>query len=446
MTVLIAILAFVIGIGILVFVHEFGHFIMARLCGVRVEKFSIGFPPKIFSFKIGETEYTLGAIPLGGYVKMAGAIDESLDGEITGAKDEFQSKNAWQKSLILIGGVVFNILLAIALFTFLNFKFGDKEIEYTSIQTLHPQSFIKTFIPESNFKITKINNEPIRFYGQIFEKMSAHMGQSYSITYVLENGQEKTVFMPENLVLDKEFASQMNIFSTIRTTIFVDSVTPNSLAVEIGLQAGDSIRSLGDYQVRSYNELEVAKYRQVNKTIPLIIERNGILDTLSANLKADLDGKVAFGFKPGFNIDEKWFKSLIVEVDYTFTKAVSKATEESFSNVVAQINGFKMMFRGDLDPRKSLGGPIAIGQLLGEAFGQMDIYFRMVAAISMMLAFMNILPIPGLDGGQLLVVIIEGVRGKELAVNTKMTIQKIGIAFLLILMVFVISNDIGRLF
>jgi len=188
MDILTNIFGFILGLGILVFIHELGHFLMARLCGVRVEQFSIGFPPRIWSKKIGDTEYCISALPIGGYVKMAGMLDENMDASVTGAPDEFMSKNTFQKSLILLGGVLFNFITAVLIFFYFNVSLGENKIVYNQVQTVPHHSPLKPFIPEDDITLLSIRGEEIETVSSFFNILFSHLGEEIPFSYRRSDG------------------------------------------------------------------------------------------------------------------------------------------------------------------------------------------------------------------------------------------------------------------
>ena len=330
MEILSAIVGFVVGIGILIFVHELGHFLMAKLSGVRVEKFSIGFPPKIFSFKYGETEYTIGALPIGGYVKMAGMIDENLDDNITGAPDEFMSKNTFQKSLILLGGVLFNFFFAILIFFSLNIYSGKTKILNDEIQSIHPKSALKKYIPEDNITILKIADTDIQYYNDINNEMMNNLGDSYSIEYQTKTGEFKQSQIPENFELSSELFSTLDFRYTFKSKVFIDSVLPNSIAYESGLMKNDTMVSLAGINITSFSMLESIKAKQKDKRSDLVYKRGNTLDTVSILLKSNSEGNILIGFAPKTAFPNKeWIRSKFVRIDYTFLSAFSASFKEA---------------------------------------------------------------------------------------------------------------------
>ena len=378
-------------IGILVFVHELGHYLAARSVGVRVEKFSIGFPPKFFTvtsvdggfditfffFRFFEgslkwmpifntkieienrkgtnTEYVVALIPLGGYVKMAGSLDESFDTEVTGSPDEFSSKTVLQKIWILSAGVIMNILTAFIIFTGITFFQG---------------------IPE-------INEAP-----------------------------------------------------------FIGSVSPNSPAMKAGLKAGDEILSINGKEV--YQWIDLVKILQPipNTLVDIKVQRDGIQKSFSfETYKIPLPTKNGIDTVGGIGIGQDYSY-----VPTNFSESASAGYVKTFRSFGLISLTFKMLASGQATI-KDLGGPIMIGQIAGETAkaGWIPL-FNFMALISINLAFLNILPVPGLDGGHIFIILIETIIRKPLSIKSRMVIQQVGMVFLLGLMFTVMFNDVTRLF
>lgn len=446
MQVIYGVVGFIIGVGILVFVHELGHFVMAKLSGVRVEKFSIGFPPKIFSVRYGDTEYTLGATPIGGYVKMSGMIDENLDSEIKGEPYEFMSKNTFQKSMILLGGVLFNVLLAILIMFMMNIFLGEKKIANMPIGTLPYGHELTKYIEDENIYITKIAGEDFIYLSDLREKLLNNMDTDFEIEYETKEGRLKSAYIPSTLLMDSAFIAPLELSLLIPSKTSIASIAPNSEAERIGLSAKDTLLALGAYTIDSYNNLEHAKYLYRDKEVPLIYKRGEIVDTAMVNLTANEEGRVLLGFIPSLSAMSGTYENMIVQIDYSIDQALVLAVTKSYDNFVLFLKGLKQIITMKVSASQSIGGPIEIGKMFGQALqsGSFEVFFKFIGIISIMLALVNVLPIPGLDGGHLMIVWIEAARGKALSVETKMKIQKVGISILLFIMIFAISNDISR--
>ena len=379
-------------IGVLVFVHELGHFLAARSVGVRVEKFSVGFPPrfisitsvndgfdiKIFFYRLidghfkwapvinsrigipgrvgSSTEYTIALIPLGGYVKMAGVIDESLDTVITNSPDEFMSKSVIQKIWILSAGVLMNVLIAFILFSGISYVQGKPEvIDKGAIigEVVSGNSADKAGL-KSGDEIISINNQSINKWIDL-----------------------QTVLRPiPNTPID------VNIIRDGKELNFSFTTSSNFIPNENGI---DTIGVIGIVPVTIYQPI-----------------------TLAESLNYGLNG-----------------------------------TLNSFGMIMLT---FKMLGNGSASI-SDLGGPIMIGKIAGEAAetGWMPL-FTLMALISVNLAFLNILPIPGLDGGQIFIILIEAIIRKPLSLKARLAVQQLGMVFLLMIMVTVMFNDISRLF
>ena len=382
------ILATIVVIGVLVFVHELGHYLAARSVGIRVERFSVGFPPRLFTFisedegwliqmyffcrssegkwqwqviwkkkisvlgKTGTgTEYCLALIPLGGYVKMAGIIDESMDTNITSAPDEFMSKSFLSQVFVMSAGVIMNILFAFFVYTGLSYHFGKP-----------------------------VDNPPA-IVSQLVEGMPAK---------------------------------------------------------EAGVLPGDKIISINGEPVDNWNDMALKIHRMPEKKITLEIDRDGKnitkqFTTSFSKIGVDTVGSI------GISMERQY-----VDVDL-LQAGVSgfNSTMVGFGIIVISV---KMLITGEAS-LKELGGPIMIAQLAGEtARAGLPTLLSFMALISINLAFLNILPIPGLDGGHILISIIQAIIRKPLSLKTRMIFQQVGMAFLLLLMIIVFYNDIGRLF
>jgi len=382
--------AFIFVIGVLVFVHELGHYLAARSVGIRVERFSVGFPPRLFTFtsedegwliqmyffsrsSVGKwewqsvwekkvsvsgkagtgTEYCLALIPLGGYVKMAGIIDESMDTSITSAPDEFMSKSILSQTFVMSAGVIMNVLFAFFVYTGLSYHIG-KPVE-------NPPAIVSQLVDE----------------------------------------------MP---------------------------------AKEAGMLPGDKIISINGEPVDNWNDMALKIQSIPVKKITLEIDRDGrhLTKQFTTSFRLDRAGVDTVG---SIGIYPKMYY-----IDVNLLQAgVSgfNVTVEGFRIIVLSI---KMLITGEAS-LKELGGPIMIAQLAGKtAEAGIPTLLSFMALISINLAFLNILPIPGLDGGHIFLSIIQIIIRKPLSVKTRMIFQQIGMAFLLLLMVIVFYNDIGRLF
>jgi len=427
----------ILSLSILVGLHEMGHLLAAKAFGMRVEQFSIGFPPKIWGFKYGETEYSLSAIPLGGFVKISGMIDESMDKEQMAQPPkeyEFRSKPAWQRLIVMLGGIVVNVVTGIIIFICLNMVYGEEFISKDDVNAkggIMALDLAEDIGLQSGDKIIKINGKD---YSDFKEIMSTDLflgdGSYYT---VLRDGEEVNVQIPGNFIEklnDTEAAGQ---FIMPRLPSTIGAVAPNSLAEKLGLQEGDKLISVAGKNVNYHDEVVEVVKNYKNDTLAFQIQRGD--DVMSFNEYFANDSII--GYAPLINLETS-------HIDYGFGEAVSKGTTEAFSVVFTQIKAFGKMFSGELNPMKSLAGPIGIAQAYGGEW-QWQRFWNLTGLLSMILAFMNLLPIPALDGGHVLFLTYEMVSGRKPSDKFLEYAQKAGMVFLLALMVFIVGNDIFKL-
>lgn len=422
-----------LGLSILVGVHEWGHLIAAKSFGMRVEKYSIGFPPKIWGKQFGETEYSIGAIPLGGFVKISGMIDESLDTKTLSAEPEpweFRAKPAWQRLIVMMGGIIVNVVTGIMIFIGLALVNGET---YLPKEELNKNGIVAYNLGqqlgfETGDKVLSINGTD---YNRLSDLMSPDVLLGDNNFYIVErNGQEVRIEMPNDFI-DK-FADKKNREAVIgpRFTYSVREVAPGKNADLAGVQEGDRFLAINDQPVIYYDQLKPLLDSLSGQTVTLTIERNNEVQ----NLSIQVGETGTLGFWP--NDELNWTKR-----DFGFGEAVSTGTYNAFAVVWLNIKGFKKMIAGDVDVRKSLSGPIRIATFFGPTWDWNN-FWRIVGLLSMVLAFMNFLPIPALDGGHVMFLTWEIVTGRKPSDRFLENAQKFGMVILLTLMAFVIVNDI----
>ncbi len=428
----------ILSLSILVGLHELGHLVAAKVFNMRVEKYSIGFPPKIFGVKWGETEYSIGAIPLGGYVKISGMIDESLDTDAMSKepKDyEFRSKPAWQRLIVMMGGIFVNVVTGVIIFVNLTYFVGEV---YTSKDDVNKHGIYALDLGQeiglrTGDKIIRINGED---YGDFEEVKSANVLLGSNSYYtVLRNNMEIDIFIPSDFIerlSDKD--AQANFIEPL-VPFLVGEVSPDSEAARIGLSKGDKIVSLNGEEVVSFFVFSRDKALYAGKSIDLVIERNGESIPMTANL----DSSAILGFMADYDLIQQ-------HRDFTFGESITKGASRAFTAVYVNAKALGKIFTGDINPSKSLMGPIRIAT---EVFGGTWDWVRfwgITGLLSMVLAFMNFLPIPALDGGHVMFLTYEIVSGRRPSDKFLEVSQKIGMFLLLGLMGYVIFNDIFRAF
>lgn len=429
----------VLGLTILVGLHELGHMLTAKWFGMRVEKYAIGFPPKVFSKQIGETEYMLGAVPLGGFVKISGMIDESMDTAAMAEAPkpyEFRSKPAWQRLIVMMGGIIVNVLTGILIYIILTYKYGEAYLPAAEAKYgIAVSKEGKQIGLQDGDKIVKVNGKPIQEFDEIYNMDVLMDAGSY---YTVERGgQLRDVPIPPNLMelmSEKKKDREQALFAVPRETFAVEQVVAGSAAAKAGLKSGDQIVKVGDRSTQFFHELQAALLANAGKPTKLEVIRNGKPITLQANVQED--GTLGFIRKPMLNYATRQF---------TLAESIPKGTEQAFNVILLNIKGFGKIFRGEVSASKSLSGPIGIAQVFGDTFNWVK-FWTVVAMLSMVLAFMNFLPIPALDGGHVMFLTYEMVTGQKPSDKFLENAQKVGMVLLLGLMAFAIFNDVFKLF
>ncbi len=435
--VLVMIGQFVLALSILIGVHEAGHLLAAKAFGMRVEQFSIGFPPKIFSFKYGETVYSLGCIPLGGFVKISGMIDESLDTKQMSEEPkpyEFRAKPAWQRLIVMMGGIIVNVIIGVIVFIFITFLYGDS---YISKDDLNANGIAALGIGEEiglkdGDKIVSVN-------GRDYEKMKDLLAYDVLLSdnsyYEVErNGEIIQIPIPIDLIEKLSDEDNEEGFISFRTTFWVDSVEENMGAINAGIKKGDKIVSVAGSPIHYYDEFRQVLQDYKGEKIPVeVVRKNkaGQEETHSMDVQIRDDGRM--GFIAGYPFEP-------THVSYSFGESLVLGPKRAFQSVFVTVKAFGRMFQGKLDPRKSLKGPFGIMQQFGYEWNWFR-FWSLTGLLSMILAFMNFLPIPALDGGHVAFLSYEIVSGRKPSDKFLENAQKVGMVILLLLMVFVIFND-----
>ena len=423
----------ILGLSILVGLHELGHLLAAKAFGMRVEQYFIGFPPKVFSIKRGGTEYGIGAIPLGGFVKISGMIDESLDTAQMKAEPqpwEFRAKPAWQRLIVMLGGIIVNVIVGILIFVVLAYKNGNTYLAAQDAKYgIVAYDLAKSIGLRTGDKIVKVNGRTINDFNEI-RGSDVFLGENSTYT-VNRNGQFLDIDIPNDFVdklADKKNAGEF--IDPIRP-FKVAQLAPGQPAEKAGLKAGDMVTSVNGKPIRFYHEfVEIVKPLR-EKPVTLSIDRNRSILTL--NMTTSKDGTI--GFFPEFLLR-------VTQQDYTFGEALSVGTAKAFGVVYDNIKGFGKIFRGDVSASKALSGPIGIAQNLFGGVWVWDRFWTVTGLLSMALAFMNALPIPALDGGHVTILSYEIISGRKPSDRFLEGAQRVGMVLLLSLMAFAIFNDV----
>ena len=427
------------GLSILVILHELGHFLAARAFGIKVEKFYLFFDAwgfKFFSFKVGDTEYGLGWLPLGGYVKIAGMIDESMDVEQMKqpAQDwEFRSKPAWQRLIVMLGGVTVNVILGIFIFWMLTFSYGDSYIPNSEAKHgIVAYDLAKEIGLKSGDKVIAINGKPLEKYSDLW---SSEIVLGSGVLDVFRNNETIKIRIPSDFIEKISDKGRSNYIDDVpRMLSFIDSVTVGSNAEKAGLKKGDQLLSVGDSSVMYMDELKSSLKNNSEKTIAFKVLRGQ--DTISVSTLVTSEGTIGFAPKIDFALKH---------VDYGFFEALPIGVNKAWSTLSDNVKGLAKVVKGEVKATKAIQGPIGIASIYGSTFNWYK-FWTLTGILSMILAFMNILPIPALDGGHSVFLLIEMAIGRPLSDKFMERAQMVGFFILIGLMVFAFGNDLWKLF
>lgn len=452
----------ILGLSILVTLHEFGHYITAKWFKMRVEKFYLFFDfmfpiPTLLNFalfkkKIGDTEYGLGWFPLGGYVSISGMIDETQDAA-TLAKEpepwEFRAKPAWQRLIVMLGGVIVNIITGVVIFVCLTYSNGNN---FISKEELNKNGIVALDLGQqiglkTGDKIIRVNGAD---YKQLSDLRASDVLLGENSSYTVQRGdQTLEIKIPSNFIeklSDKKagFIEPVAAFKVAEVAApeepgFFDKFSaakPAELlpAFAAGLKKGDVITSVNTNPVRFYHEVKELLSKEAGKPIRLGILRGGVADTLAMQVASS--GQI--GFIPEMLIE-------VTHEDYSIAQAASIGTGRAFSVITDNVKGFKKIASGDVSASKALSGPIGIAQMFGGVW-DWNRFWMLTGLLSMALAFMNILPIPALDGGHAIFLLYEMVTGKPASEKVLEKAQQVGMIILLALMAYTFGNDIFKVF
>jgi len=434
-----------LSLSILVAVHEMGHLLAAKYFGMRVEQFSIGFPPKIWSFTKGETEYAFSAIPLGGYVKISGMIDESLDTEAMKQEPqpwEFRSKPAWQRLIVMLGGIFVNVIVGIIIFIGITFAYGDTHLLKDEINKNggYDVGDVGTSIGlQTGDKIIKINGHDYQYFDELTKPETLLSTGTYTVE---RNGEIKDINIPEDFIQKFNKKENLGSFVYYRFAPIVGDVEKGTIAAEAGLKVGDRIVEINGTRVTYFDEVRRLVTTDSTKTaVSFKVDRGG--QVLSFDNKAFKDPKKhAIGFYP--QSPKAFFEKAQYSIKYSFFESIPMGTQRAFSTLMVQIKAFGKVISGALSARKALSGPIGIAQAFGTEW-EWERFWTLTGVLSLVLAFMNLLPIPALDGGHVAFLSYEIISRRKPSDKFLEAAQKVGMVFLLALMVFIFANDIIRL-
>ena len=447
-TFLLKALQLIVALALLVIVHEFGHYIFSRIFGIRVEKFYMFFDPYFSLFKWKpkpkpgadhnkaswrDTEYGIGWLPLGGYCKIAGMIDESMDTEqmkLPPKPWEFRTKPAWQRLFVMLGGVFFNFILAILIYSGIAMHWGSAYIPFD--EATEGLDF-STAAQEAGFRNGDI---PYMADGQRLDASDSNV--SYKIAdakevKVIRNHKDTvTIHLPEDFILrlDNEDG-----FYQYRLPVYIDRIVPGEAASKAQLLEGDHIVAVDTIATPSFSELTPTLLKYAGKETTVTIERDG--QRLTVPVTPNEHGKLGFQVRPITDV----YKA--VKIKYGVLESIPKGWELGTTMLSTYVSSMKHIFSSE--GAESIGGFGAIGNMFPEKWNWLS-FWEITAFLSVALAFMNIIPIPGLDGGHVMFLLWEIITGKQAPEKVLIVAQYIGMAFIFLLLIYANGNDIFRAF
>ncbi|MBP3564888.1 MAG: RIP metalloprotease RseP [Alistipes sp.] len=438
MEILIKVVQFFMSLSLLVAIHEFGHYLAARIFKIRVEKFYIFFDPwfSLFKWKRGETEYGVGWLPLGGYVKIAGMIDESMDLEQMQAPVqpwEFRAKPAWQRFIVMIAGVTMNVLLAMIIYSGIRYVSGESYMANEDVKWGYVfNDTAKAMGFQDGDKVVSIDGNAIDDVNDIRAQL---LLTKDARTVVVNRGGEQVEFtIPFESLLEMRRNRQYEDLYTLRIPFIVDSLASES-AQAAGLQVGDEVVACNGEQIDVPTMTDLLQNRYKGDTVTLSVLRSGAISEL--RVPVNTDGKIGVLLKS--DIFQPRTKT------FTLLEAVPAGVSMVGETISEYWQQLKLIFQPKTKMYEELGGFIAIGNIFPSEWDWLR-FWSMTAFLSVMLAVLNILPIPGLDGGHALFTLWEMLTGRKASDKFLEIMQYIGFALLLALVIYANGNDIYRLF
>lgn len=436
MEILIQIAQLILCLSFLVILHELGHFLPAKYFKTKIEKFYLFFNPwfSLVKKKIGETEYGIGWLPMGGYVKIAGMIDESMDKEQLKQEPqpwEYRSKPAWQRLIIIMGGVIVNFFLAWIIYACLFINHGDNFIDNSKITHGIAVDSVGTILGLKNGdQVLKVDGKPQDKYNEL--TLEILFGDNIT---VLREGKELTFDLSDEGKRNVIKRAGKNFLSAREETV-IDSILPGMQADIAGLKKGDKIVAINEQDVVFFDEFSDVISQHKNDSILLKVIRGD--EILAIKGKITKEGKI--GFVNRFSV----LKDAYVTREVSFFQSIPAGFHKTISTLTGQIKQFKIIFNTKTEAYKEVSGPLRMFKIFKPTW-DWTFFWSFTAMFSVWLAFLNVLPIPGLDGGHAVFILIEMITRKKPTEKTLEVAQTIGVVILLTLMALVFGNDIWHL-
>ncbi len=435
---------FLLSLSLLIVLHEFGHFIPAKAFKTRVEKFYLFFDVKfsLFKKKIGDTVYGIGWLPLGGYVKISGMIDESMDTEQMAQEPqpwEFRSKPAWQRLIIMLGGVTVNFVLAILIYIGMSYYYGDKFLPNENIKDglLIENSIANKAGLLTGDKIIAVDGNKIESYSEISEKVL--FGKEITIE---RNGEQSIVTLPEDFLSQLIDSKQRGLID-LRTPFAIVEVPDSSQNIGSGIRKGDIIIGLNDYKTKYADEVKLALEQLKGQEVLATVLRDGKQTSLPLNISKE--GKLGLVYAAGSTpetLEALGYYQFNTKT-YGFFESFPVGLNKAYEKVDSYITQFKAIFTPSTGAYKGVGGFKAIYDIFPN-FWNWQVFWSITAFLSIMLGVLNLLPIPALDGGHVMFLLYEMISGRKPGDKFMEYAQMVGFIILIALVLFANGNDIFK--
>ncbi len=443
--ILIKTIQFFLSLSLLIILHELGHFIPAKLFKTRVEKFYLFFDIKysLFKKKIGETVYGIGWLPLGGYVKIAGMIDESMDTEQMAQPPkpwEFRSKPAWQRLIIMLGGVTVNFVLAVIIYIGMAYAYGDQFIPTDSLRDgvwVTEKNIGDKLGIETGDKILAIDGE----YVENFNSLLGEIINGNNIT-IEHNGQVIEKEIPVDFIATLLEDEDKIRFLSPRIPFVIGKIPDISANKDSGIMVKDVVEAIGEDRITYYDEAKAVLQKYSGKETTLTVEREGRQERIPVVISDSATIGVNLGVMTFADLEEKGYLRLETK-KYSFTESIPAGIDKGVTTLTSYVKQLKKIFNPETGAYKGVGGFAAIGGLFPDTWNW-PAFWATTALISIILAFMNILPIPALDGGHVVFLLYEMVTGRKPSDKFLEYAQMVGFFLLIALLLFANGNDIYK--
>lgn len=437
MDVIIRIVQVLLALSILVVVHEFGHFTFAKIFKIRVEKFYLFFPPALFKFKPknSDTEWGIGSIPLGGFCKISGMIDESMDKEAMAQEPkpwEYRTKPAWQRLLVIAGGVMFNFIFAMLLYSAILFTWGEEYLKNEdAVYGIQTNSLSAEIGFRDGDRIISFDD----VVPENFAELQVELVRSQARTAkVLRDGDTVTIDIDPAYI--PAILNTPGMFM-LAAPVAIAEVPDTSINFSAGLIQGDRFVKVADKEIISFQALQSALAAHKNQVVPVEFKRGE--ESVTYPLQVDGDGKIEVVLQTDISDFD------ITKKEYSALNAIPAGIKKTFSTIGDYIKELGLIFSPKTEAYKSVGSFIAIGSIFPTAWNW-EAFWNIVALLSVMLAVINLLPIPALDGGHIIFTLYEMITGRKPSDKFMEYAQMVGMIFLLLIMFLAFGNDILRLF